>query len=236
MITITATINGKSQTLSTAGWSKITGHSAPSIAYRSKLKHLTPYQIIGLDKIDKPRVINSKRDKAICEMYKTSTLRETAKAYGITYQRVQQITSRNGLTLSDGGAGKQANKEKDKLISTIKSNGLKTLKTYGCTRNEVNKIRNTNPDYIKDYKIQRKNAIDRGIGWSLTLIEWIELWELSGKYELRGRRLGEYVMGRFGDTGPYSLNNVEIITCTKNITDGYSNRRKKRLDTNATNL
>lgn len=33
--------------------------------------------------------------------------------------------------------------------------------------------------------------------------------------------MGQYVMGRKDDKGPYSEKNIEIITCSDNISSGY---------------
>lgn len=68
----------------------------------------------------------------------------------------------------------------------------------------------------KAFHTQRLNALNRGIAWELTLEEWWAVWMESGKWEQRGRRKGNYVMSRPGDTGPYAVWNVSIVTNQQN--------------------
>ena len=67
------------------------------------------------------------------------------------------------------------------------------------------------------YTTQRKSARERGIGWEFTFETWWAVWDASGKWSQRGRLLGEYVMARHGDVGPYSPSNVSIVTNTENV-------------------
>jgi hypothetical protein len=66
---------------------------------------------------------------------------------------------------------------------------------------------------------QLRNAMARGIDWDLTFDEWMEIWQASGKFAERGLRAGQYVMARNGDTGPYAVGNVKIITTEANIAE-----------------
>jgi hypothetical protein len=77
-----------------------------------------------------------------------------------------------------------------------------------------------NPDKRAFYK-QRWHAKRRGIPFLLTLEEWVMLWKDSGKWELRGRSKGQYVMARVGDQGPYAVGNVYICTTSENISDRW---------------
>lgn len=72
------------------------------------------------------------------------------------------------------------------------------------------------------YNHQRLNARYRGIAWEISFPEWWCLWLESGKWEQRGKRIGQYVMSRLKDVGPYKIGNVEIVTCSKNCSDGRS--------------
>ena len=58
---------------------------------------------------------------------------------------------------------------------------------------------------------QRRNALVRGVDWRITLPEWASIWRDSGKWALRGRTAGSYVMGRNRDVGPYAAWNVSIV-------------------------
>lgn len=75
------------------------------------------------------------------------------------------------------------------------------------------------------FELQRAQAFRRGIAWEFTLDEWIAVWEESGKWELRGRGKGKYVMSRHADVGPYAPSNVSIILFEQNLSDSYKNGR-----------
>lgn len=76
---------------------------------------------------------------------------------------------------------------------------------------------------LRKFIAQRRNARKRGVVWSLTFREWWEIWAASGFWQLRGRGDG-YCMARFGDVGPYAVDNVEIITCAQNTRDSFISR------------
>lgn len=67
---------------------------------------------------------------------------------------------------------------------------------------------------------QKGQARFRGIDFLLSFDEWLFVWELSGRLRERGRRKGQYVMARHGDCGPYAIDNVDIVLCSKNCADG----------------
>jgi len=67
------------------------------------------------------------------------------------------------------------------------------------------------------YICQKKDAKRRGIEWLFTLEEWIACW--GEKFADRGRGADRLCMARIGDTGPYSPDNVEIITGGQNTKD-----------------
>jgi hypothetical protein len=62
---------------------------------------------------------------------------------------------------------------------------------------------------IKYYE-HKQNAKRRNIPFLLTYNEWISIWKQSGHWEERGLGKGKYVMCRYNDIGPYSINNVYI--------------------------
>jgi hypothetical protein len=68
--------------------------------------------------------------------------------------------------------------------------------------------------------IQRSQAKRRGIEWQLTFEDWFAIWTESGHWEERGKRAGCYCMARHGDTGPYAVGNVSIITVEQNSSEG----------------
>lgn len=77
------------------------------------------------------------------------------------------------------------------------------------------------------YTTQRNNANKRGIPWQMTFAEWWGVWERSGKFHLRGRHLGGWVMARHGDLGPYSVENVAICTHSENAKTAQSHASRR---------
>lgn len=70
--------------------------------------------------------------------------------------------------------------------------------------------------YKRAYNDHKFGAKKRGIAFLLTFSEWFSIWESSGHIDDRGRSLHQYQMARFGDSGPYAVGNVRIITCLDN--------------------
>jgi hypothetical protein len=74
------------------------------------------------------------------------------------------------------------------------------------------------------YRQQRKNAKKRGIEFPIAFDDWKALWNDSGKWDLRGRSKGQYVMCRVGDVGPYAIGNVFIATNSENTRQASEHR------------
>lgn len=73
------------------------------------------------------------------------------------------------------------------------------------------------------YVRHKANAKRRGVGFELTFAQWWHIWDVSGKWLLRGNRKGKYAMLRIADAGPYCIANVyiarmEVNTCECNRT------------------
>jgi hypothetical protein len=80
----------------------------------------------------------------------------------------------------------------------------------------------------RHYDYQRRNAQTRIIAWRLTLDQWIDIWQASGRLHQRGRGAGCYVMSRINDTGAYELGNVQIVSVSQNSRDSIRNRSLAR--------
>ena len=66
---------------------------------------------------------------------------------------------------------------------------------------------------------QKNSAIKRGVGWDFTFEQWCAWWKCrlgTDWFSKRGRRKGQYVMARDGDTGPYEPWNVRCATVEEN--------------------
>jgi hypothetical protein len=80
--------------------------------------------------------------------------------------------------------------------------------------------------FRQKYHEQGAQASSRGIMFLLTFEEWLNLWKTSGQLHNRGIKKGQYVMGRFKDSGPYKLGNVRIISNSQNSREVWENRRE----------
>ena len=74
------------------------------------------------------------------------------------------------------------------------------------------------------YCNQKSQAKQRGISFELTFEQWNDIWQKSGKWELRGRGRDKYVMSRVADKGGYTLGNVFIQSNLDNVIEGNKNR------------
>jgi len=71
----------------------------------------------------------------------------------------------------------------------------------------------------KQFTQHKWNAIDRGVEFLFTFEQWRDWWLATGKWEQRGRGRGKYCMRRYGDIGPYSVENVFCGTNEDNVRD-----------------
>lgn len=78
---------------------------------------------------------------------------------------------------------------------------------------------------VEKFKQQARQAKQRGIEWLLTFDEWMSAWRDSGKWDERGKRIGQYVMARRGDVGPYALDNIYFCLASENHTHAFTNGR-----------
>jgi hypothetical protein len=62
------------------------------------------------------------------------------------------------------------------------------------------------------YASQRQSAEIRGIPFLFTFEQWSGWWLTDDRWSRRGRKAGQLQMGRKGNSGPYSPENVELTT------------------------
>lgn len=128
------------------------------------------------------------------------TLAEIGHRFGVSRQRVHQILGSTGRVPTEKmGCSPDVYEELTRIGERMVSEGVGSDRTP-----------------IRSWHTQRSNARVRGIEWRLSLEQWWSVWEASGKFDLRGRRRGQYVMCRYGDRGSYSVDNVFIATCSHN--------------------
>lgn len=167
------------------------------------------------------------RDEKIENLFRCGwSLERIGLKYGISRQRVQQITKRRGLSKDDGGVTplrEQKREENRKKREILRDKCC--LDKYGCNYKEYRRL--LDAGVVVAFRQQRANAGLRKIPWCLTLWEWWIIWRQSGQWQKRGRNRGEYCMCRFGDKGPYSVENVYIDLHAKNTSYGWETRRQK---------
>jgi ribosomal protein L37E len=85
---------------------------------------------------------------------------------------------------------------------------------------------------IQNFNAHKKSAESRGIDFYLTFDEWYNWWLSNGldRNLSQGKRnKNTLCMCRYGDTGPYSLDNIYCATASQNskdMTNRYSIKRK----------
>lgn len=115
---------------------------------------------------------------------------------------------------------------------------MSTKEYYQKNKEKVNSWRKTyEPIWSKTprglFSAQKRQAKQRKIDWFLTFEEWWNLWRNSGKWDLRGIGYGKYCMSRFKDTGPYSIDNIEIKSSVDNSREGtFLMQQRKKIDPN----
>ncbi len=149
------------------------------------------------------------------------TLEQIGQTFGVTRERIRQLLRDAGVDSANGGAKIRTAR---KAAAFAEGKARRFFMRYGMTRAMYRAINSgvARPDMpITAYTQQVGNARMRGIEWRFTFGTWWAVWLASGQWDKRGRTTGNYVMSRFGDVGPYSPDNVKIVTNTENICEHY---------------
>lgn len=157
----------------------------------------------------------AERAKAMAAKYRAGlTLQEIGDEHGISRERVRQLLAEIGVSRFEGGISIRAAHAEEERAAKRRA---RYMEKYGMTPEEYF----ATPSKARvAYVHQRKNAEKRGIAWGFKFVDWWRIWEVSGKWPMRGRGQG-YCMARKGDTGPYSPDNVYICTVGQNFSDSY---------------
>ncbi len=172
------------------------------------------------------------RTEQMVSLYRQGkVLDDIAPLFGLTRERVRQIIRAAGVQ-SDEGGGRLRTLQRIRgriqaKVELAEKRERRARSYYGCTYAELQAL---GPLLIKTspahkFRQQKCNARRRKIQWNLTLPEWWRIWSESGKWSERGQ--GSFCMSRYGDTGPYSVENVHIITSSENIKEYQETPRAK---------
>lgn len=70
------------------------------------------------------------------------------------------------------------------------------------------------------YSKLKQHAKERKIAFELTPLEWECFCEATGYHELKGRNSWAMQVDRKDETGPYSLDNIQLLTTSENTAKG----------------
>jgi transcriptional regulator len=155
-----------------------------------------------------------------------ATLQQIGFYFSTSGENVRQILLKAGVAAPTRKVSKTAIAKQQ----AQQAKAARIKKLWGLTIEQYEAIRQKYGPHsepaspIRKFTEQRRNARMRGVEWRITFAEWWGVWMASDKYNKRGRGEG-YCMARLGDTGPYSVDNVEIISNSQNISD-YQARKK----------
>ena len=155
-----------------------------------------------------------------------ATLQQIGLYFGISGESARQALLQAGVTAPERSLSKTAIAKQQ----AQQAKAARIKKLWGLTIEQYEAIRQQYGPHsepaspIRKFTEQRRNARLRGVEWRITFKEWWSVWQTSGKYGKRGRGNG-YCMARFGDAGPYSVDNVEIISNSQNISDYQARKR-----------
>lgn len=207
------------QTLIDVGWSVIDAIHAVGYATGTS-GHLSL-------KVPKNRALG--RATRMSAMYREGqTLEEIGVQFNVSRERVRQILNESGIDGRHGGRTKRkwqndvARRERE--ARRLKARAEKVLGVDWDTALRLNDGISTFYTVTckaRSYLTQKRSALSRGIGWEMTFADWCRVWDESGKWAQRGRGKYDCCMSRKGDAGPYSYDNVRIITNEQNVAEGW---------------
>ncbi|MFA6204179.1 MAG: hypothetical protein WC710_13465 [Gallionella sp.] len=144
---------------------------------------------------------------------------------GISATRVYQLLRKSGVKIRPQ-AFKVDPSTKAELVASIRNR--KEFENFGCSKSDMKQIQIAysfaGKDPLSLYHDQKYKAMLRGIAWEFNFKTWMDVWIESGCWFQRGKRRGEYVMSRRLDQGPYSPENVKIITTENNLSEYHLTR------------
>ncbi|WP_312836384.1 sigma factor-like helix-turn-helix DNA-binding protein [Comamonas sp.] len=152
------------------------------------------------------------RDTKMVAMFRQGvTLAKIGAQFGLSRERVRQILKRIGVCAEEGGIARNAASRRE---SACAKREAYWLGKYGLPFAVVKQLQQDG--VTKGFQDHKRNSAARGIPFHLTFIDWLSVWQASGKLDQRGRGKGKYVMSRIRDDGAYELGNVHVQLATEN--------------------
>lgn len=146
----------------------------------------------------------NRRDQSICMRYLSGeTLRSIAKSVPMSIERVRVILKGFGLNKRNAGLAIR-NRERGAKAALSAS----SFRIYGCPPSS---LRLFTDEERHAFLQHRKNVKRTGTSWQLTLPEWVDCWQRSQKWAERGRGASKYGLCRIDPSGPYSVDNIQVI-------------------------
>lgn len=146
------------------------------------------------------------------------TLAAIGRHFGVSREWIRQKLVSLGITIKDSAYRKnirlqveegRKRREKQRETRIYKRYGCNSA-TYDCIPTEAR----------QQFKQQRRMAEHRGIAWDISLATWWGIWEQSSLWTSRGRGANRYVLARIDMNGPFTVENVHIITLKESSHDG----------------
>jgi hypothetical protein len=173
--------------------------------------------------------IRPDRAQHMAELYKAGqTLQQIGDLYDMTRERVRQILREETDVPPEAGGireqGRQTRQRREKAFEARKGMSRAQWKEFvAMGRAIIASGGHMERTPLGAFRRQKANAATRGISWRLTFLQWWDIWQRSGHWDDRGRGHA-YAMCRYGDKGPYAVNNVYIATNAQNIKHYYARK------------
>ncbi|HVY08018.1 MAG TPA: sigma factor-like helix-turn-helix DNA-binding protein [Burkholderiales bacterium] len=144
------------------------------------------------------------RDAEIRDRYlRGETLGSIGKAFGLSAERIRKIVKRYGLDKKNAGLAIRNNRR-----PRVPQKAPQSLRVYGCAAAQLVAF---SQEQRQAYLQHRTNARrSQGIDWTLTLAQWVDIWERSGKWAERGQGPLKYGLARVDVAGAFSAENVRV--------------------------
>lgn len=170
----------------------------------------------------KARAVSSRDDNIKRMFIAGCTMQQIGDRHGVSRERVRQILERkHGIFGADGGKAKQQQAREQKRAERLDE---LSMKRWGMPFKEARALRRSGVTRL--FESQRNAAKNRAIPWKLTLAQWWQMWQESGRWESRGRGKGKYCLARLGDAGAYEIGNVWVCEFAENCREAISHAQR----------